>query len=866
MLASRTGRGAAFLLGLGFALLPSFGPFAALLFVVTARLRFGRSDLPWLAAALLSAGTLSVHRGLTGTLFGLLQVLGPWAVYRAFAQLRQPRFDRLPKAAVLQGLLVGFGAVVVIGFATVRLDFAYPPVTQAITWGGDPTLFAHMVMVVGSLIALLATDSRLRVLSLALAGVGVGTAGSLEATLGLLIVLAYFLVRSMSMRAVGPALAIGALAGVLVVTVTMDRRAGLGPADAGVGLTSAMNANLALGIGSASGRPGVAGPGPDFASDRWAMWRAAWTGIAEHPWVGRGPGTFSAYFERLSLSTRATGSGVPAHAHDLFLEVLFERGIVGLAGLFLLIAGLAWGAARDRDAGLLAILAAVLVANVFDYTFFFGGVIYPLAAVAGWRSGRRDDAARPVTDSLSRQLLVRLTLAALDLGLAWLAFATARWILGTIGIPGLTGSGLAGYALLLWPAMAWREGLYPGYGLTEPDELKRQVLGACYAGALFLIADVVFSADVGVAPSVAVATTLLSAALLPMGRAAGKRALRALGLWGRPVVILGGGVSAANVARTLMHRSLDGLRPVAVFADRAEPGLGNGAMLGGVPLVGPISAANAFARREGIHHAVVAMDPEIVTLGPPTLDPEEDAFTIIQYVPDLPGLPVLGVRAGSLDNLLALEVRNELADPANRTVKRFLDVSAALVGGLVLSPVLLILAVVIRVESRGPLFFAHERIGRGGRKIRVWKFRTMVEDAKDALERHLDADPAARLEWEANHKLKDDPRVTRVGLFLRRFSLDELPQLWNVLKGEMSLVGPRPIVEAEVAKYADAFDLYSMVRPGMTGYWQISGRSDTDYDQRVELDSFYVRNWSVWLDIVVLLKTVSVVLKRDGAY
>ena len=282
--------------------------------------------------------------------------------------------------------------------------------------------------------------------------------------------------------------------------------------------------------------------------------------------------------------------------------------------------------------------------------------------------------------------------------------------------------------------------------------------------------------------------------------------------------------------------------------------------------MGPLSAANAFARREGIHHAIVAMDPNSAPLHLPKLDPAEDAFTMVQYVPDLPGLPVLGVRAGSLDNLLALEVRNELASPLNRFVKRGIDITATVIGGLLISPILLGLAAAVALDSRGPVFFGHTRVGRNGRPIKVWKFRTMAQDAPEALEHYLAADPALRAEWEATHKLKNDPRVTRVGRTLRRYSLDELPQLWNVLKGEMSLVGPRPIVDAEVAKYRDAFDLYTMVRPGMTGYWQISGRSDTDYDQRVELDGFYVRNWSVWLDIVVLIKTVSAVLKRDGAY
>jgi lipopolysaccharide/colanic/teichoic acid biosynthesis glycosyltransferase len=146
------------------------------------------------------------------------------------------------------------------------------------------------------------------------------------------------------------------------------------------------------------------------------------------------------------------------------------------------------------------------------------------------------------------------------------------------------------------------------------------------------------------------------------------------------------------------------------------------------------------------------------------------------------------------------------------------------------------------------------------------KFRTMVANADRLLEEHLSKDPALRAEWELNHKLKNDPRVTLVGRFLRRTSLDELPQIWNVIVGQMSLIGPRPIVAAEIGRYGDHFDVYSRVLPGITGLWQVSGRNDTTYRERVELDCYYVYNWSLWLDLHILSRTVSAVLARKGAY
>ena len=162
--------------------------------------------------------------------------------------------------------------------------------------------------------------------------------------------------------------------------------------------------------------------------------------------------------------------------------------------------------------------------------------------------------------------------------------------------------------------------------------------------------------------------------------------------------------------------------------------------------------------------------------------------------------------------------------------------------------------------------FAHKRIGQHGKEFPCYKFRTMCVDADARLKEYLAANPEAREEWERDFKLKDDPRVTRVGRVLRRTSLDELPQLLNVLKGQMSLVGPRPIVKAEIPRYGSYIADFYMVRPGITGMWQVNGRSDTTYDERVQMDSWYVRNWSVWLDLSLLWKTVSVVLNHKGAY
>jgi len=203
--------------------------------------------------------------------------------------------------------------------------------------------------------------------------------------------------------------------------------------------------------------------------------------------------------------------------------------------------------------------------------------------------------------------------------------------------------------------------------------------------------------------------------------------------------------------------------------------------------------------------------------------------------------------------------------PRGARGKRAFDVTAALAMLIFALPAMFFIAVILFSTDRGPIVFAHERVGRNGRRFRCLKFRSMVVNSQEALRKHLEASPQARAEWEANQKLTNDPRVTPIGRFLRATSLDELPQLINVIRGDMSLVGPRPIVEDEVVRYADEIAHYAAVRPGITGLWQVSGRSDVDYEQRVQLDSRYVREWSFAGDIVILVKTVKVVLLRTGS-
>jgi Undecaprenyl-phosphate galactose phosphotransferase WbaP len=201
-----------------------------------------------------------------------------------------------------------------------------------------------------------------------------------------------------------------------------------------------------------------------------------------------------------------------------------------------------------------------------------------------------------------------------------------------------------------------------------------------------------------------------------------------------------------------------------------------------------------------------------------------------------------------------------------RVIKRALDIILVILASPVLLLLFLTIAAAVRFTSPGPVLFSHRRIRKHGKFFSMWKFRTMCLDSQQVLEDYLAANPKARKEWRETHKLKHDPRVTRVGAFLRRMSLDEVPQFWNVFQGTMSLVGPRPIVAAEVEKYGDYFEEYCKVKPGLTGLWQVSGRNEVSYEERVQLDCKYVRTWSLLGDAKIMSRTLSSVVNQDGAY
>ena len=209
---------------------------------------------------------------------------------------------------------------------------------------------------------------------------------------------------------------------------------------------------------------------------------------------------------------------------------------------------------------------------------------------------------------------------------------------------------------------------------------------------------------------------------------------------------------------------------------------------------------------------------------------------------------------------------HNLTFKTNLFTKRILDILIVLFFSPLWIPIMIILAFLTKITSKGPIFYGHKRIGKNHKEIKCWKFRSMCTNSQEILEQILATDPVRRAEWEKDRKFLDDPRVTKFGKILRKTSLDELPQIFNILKGDMSLVGPRPVTEPELIKYGKYQDYVLSVLPGLSGMWQISGRSDTGYEERISFDSYYIQNWSIWLDIWILLKTIWVVISGKGAY
>lgn len=352
--------------------------------------------------------------------------------------------------------------------------------------------------------------------------------------------------------------------------------------------------------------------------------------------------------------------------------------------------------------------------------------------------------------------------------------------------------------------------------------------------------------------------------LVPLARMVTKRVLDVFGLWHRDTWIIGRGTNAQEAYKAINSERNLGLVIVG-FIETTEELLEN-KYIDGVPvLANDPTWLSSMDKKTQFIVAVESYQSDVRNTWLRNFMIK--GYRNISVIPTLRGMPLDSTDMSFIfsHEVMIFRVQQNLAKWSSRILKRLFDIVGSISIIVILSPALIYISRKVKKDG-GPAIYGHERIGKGGQSFKCLKFRSMVINSKEVLENLLENDPEAKKEWDATFKLKNDPRITKIGGFLRRTSLDELPQLFNVLKGEMSLVGPRPIITAELERYNEEVDYYLLSKPGMTGLWQVSGRSDVDYETRVYLDAWYVKNWSMWNDIAILFKTIGVVLKKDGAY
>ncbi|MEZ4695533.1 MAG: undecaprenyl-phosphate galactose phosphotransferase WbaP [Rhodothermales bacterium] len=410
-----------------------------------------------------------------------------------------------------------------------------------------------------------------------------------------------------------------------------------------------------------------------------------------------------------------------------------------------------------------------------------------------------------------------------------------------------------------WGTGAVSTGLLPGWGLGPVEELRRSsiLLFSVYFSLAVLL---FFSQQISEASRLTYGLALIfSLTLVPLIRTRVRRLLVRKGLWGVPTVVYGAGDTGRRLVPILQQEAGLGYVPVAVFDDDPRTWKSN---VSGVPVVGGTQLV-----RKNAPVAIFAMPSLTRARLAEYMEGTLSHYHKVIVIPNLLDIPSLWVRPRDIGGSIGLEITSNLLSPLARTMKRAVDLLVSGLGAIVWLPLSLACAGLIWLEDRQSPFFGQDRSGLNGRTFTLWKLRTMVPNAEAVLQHALSENEELRREWNEFHKLRRDPRITRIGRILRRLSIDELPQLYNVLRGDMSIVGPRPLPDYhQEALDQRIVDLRVRVRPGITGLWQVSGRSDVGRDAMERFDGYYVRNWSMWLDIVILVRTYRAVIKGSGAY
>jgi undecaprenyl-phosphate galactose phosphotransferase len=415
--------------------------------------------------------------------------------------------------------------------------------------------------------------------------------------------------------------------------------------------------------------------------------------------------------------------------------------------------------------------------------------------------------------------------------------------------------------ILVWIFIFAYEGLY-SKRFTFWDEARELVKGTTIS--FFLIMRLTFIArkSLQVSRTVIVLAWFISLILFPVARYLIKLTLSKLNLWKEKVIILGA-KAGKIIAKGINSNSVLGYQVVGFLDDNKK----RNEEVEKIKVLGKISEVEKWAKELKVKNFIIAL-PELQRERLVKIVKKcEELGETIKIIPNAVELITIDMEIENLGETLILTVRQNLTKPWNILIKNIFDYLVSFILIILLLPFFGLISLAILIDSPGPVILTQERLGKDRRKFKFYKFRSMYKDADSRLEAYLSKNPDALREWNKYQKLRGyDPRVTRVGKFLRKYSLDEFPQLFNVLKGDMSLVGPRPYLPREINKIGGSHSVISRVKPGLTGLWQVRGRNILPFKERLILDEYYVRNWSLWLDIVIFIKTLKILVTGEGAY
>jgi Undecaprenyl-phosphate galactose phosphotransferase WbaP len=404
--------------------------------------------------------------------------------------------------------------------------------------------------------------------------------------------------------------------------------------------------------------------------------------------------------------------------------------------------------------------------------------------------------------------------------------------------------------------------LYPGASLAPAEELRRISYCSFIVHTGIILTRFINDLKFDTVSGALVFSFICSPIVILMGRSIMRTFLSKSVLGGIPAVIYGAGYTGRAVVDRLLTNKHSGYIPVVLLDD--DPTTGD--HYRDIPIIHDTGAGPEIVRRLDIKIAIVAMPSLSQRVLKHLINNSVSAFRYNVLIPDIFSITNIWMSVRDFGGILGFATSNRLNMFWNLWIKRFMDISIVILASIILFPLLICIAILVKISSPGPVLYSQQRVGQNGKPFRAYKFRSMVIDADKKLQQLLAENESIRKEWELYQKIKNDPRITGIGKFLRKTSLDEIPQFINVLRGEMSLIGPRPIVDNEIQKYGEDFHRIFSIKPGLTGLWQVSGRSDTNYAERVSYDTYYLQSWSVWLDVWIIGKTVGVILWGRGAY